>query len=429
MAPTPPFRPYGGDDYRIVSDLSRFDYNNKDYKLPRLRRSRNTTPTNSEFIDVQSSTALSRSFSDKLTIDGIIPFYSSQEGNNELGSYYGSLQLNQFPKEELYIQRQQVSIGIQVPQDNGQLLHQLPPQVPPKDVPMRTRSQCEFLPYPPSIPDTSEIPPYNNNSPSSLPQPLEKVYAKVTQFETGDNDSLISRQKLLEHDLIKQVMNQPLISFETDKLGDRYYGRRITITMNLILYLFEICLSVIEIVLSSVLLKRDDTINRAIYRYFIADGTITIIVALLFTLLIVTCEKRNGSFYCTAAVVFKLVSFIIIVACIFPNDQAYTQHVWLMRRALGAFIIISTFVWLCNLIMFLTTLYISRLNLLEDLNFDFDQRGLNNEFNSEANGKGVRGVEELREFYLNENGEMYALHDDQEREKYKHNNKILVYTF
>ncbi|CAL1207192.1 unnamed protein product [Candida parapsilosis] len=79
--------------------------------------------------------------------------------------------------------------------------------------------------------------------------------------------------------------------------------------------------------------------------------------------------------------------------------------------------------------MFLTTLYISRLNLLEDLNFDFDQRGLNNEFNSEANGKGVRGVEELREFYLNENGEMYALHDDQEREKYKHNNKILVYTF
>ena len=224
-------------------------------------------------------------------------------------------------------------------------------------------------------------------------------------------------------------MNQPLISFETDKLGDRYYGRRITITMNLILYLFEICLSVIEIVLSSVLLKRDDTINRAIYRYFIADGTITIIVALLFTLLIVTCEKRNGSFYCTAAVVFKLVSFIIIVACIFPNDQAYTQHVWLMRRALGAFIIISTFVWLCNLIMFLTTLYISRLNLLEDLNFDFDQRGLNNEFNSEANGKGVRGVEELREFYLNENGEMYALHDDQEREKYKHNNKILVYTF
>ncbi|KAI5968265.1 hypothetical protein CANMA_002481 [Candida margitis] len=445
MVPPPPFRPYGGDDYRIVSDLSRFEYNNGN-KLPRLRRSRNTTPTNSDFTEIESSTSSTA----KLTIDGFLPFYASQVdndyNNNESGSYYGSLQSKDFSVQgeesfshPLPIRReQQVSIGVQVPQDNAFL--RPPPQVPPKDIPTRTQSQREFLPYPPSIFESNDTPPYDNNALPPLPQPQpqlqprgEKMYAKVTQFDNGDNDSLMSRQKNLEHDLIKSVMNQPLISFKTGKLGDRYYGRKITITVNLILYLFEICCSIIEIVLSSVLLQQDSSITVGVYRYFIADGVITIIVALLFTMQIVTYEKRNGSFYCTAAVVFKLISFIMIIAYIFPYNHKQTQRVWSIRRALGAFIIISTFVWICNLVMFLTTLYISRLNLLEDLNFDFDQRGLNDEFNVKAGdyrrGDNDGDKDRLKAFYLNENGEMYALHDNEEREKYSKNNKILVYTF
>ena len=431
----PPFRLYGANDYRIVGDLPHLK-NNTVHQLPRLRRSRNTTPTNSEFTDVESSMVASRTTSAKLTIDGIIPFYASQaDHNNELGSYYDSLKLKQLTQEdkESFIQpqrvrRQQISVAIQVPHVSSDV----PPQVPPKDIPHRTKSQREFLPYPPSIPDTTttDIPPYNSNLLPPLPQPLEKMYAKVTQFEdSGDIDSFMSRKIHLEHDLIKLVMNQPLITFNADKLGDRYYGKRITITMNLILYLFEICLSIIEIVLASVLIQRDEMITVDVYRYFIADGVITIIIALLFTLQIVTYEKRNGSFYCTAAFVFKLVSFIMIVAYIFPNNSAQTHPIWQIRRALGAFIIISTFLWVSNLIMFLTTLYISKLNLLEDLNFDYDQRGLNEEFNTRVTKKKTANIEDLKEFYLNENGEMHALLDDEEREKYKNNNKILVYTF
>ncbi|KAI5958843.1 hypothetical protein KGF57_002277 [Candida theae] len=434
----PPFRLYGGDDYQIVGDASRFEHSNE-YKLPRLRRSRNTTPTNSEFTEVDSSMAVSRASSAKLTLDGIIPFYASQGSgyNNESDSYYRSLRSNQFTQDDndpslgktVSVRRQQVSIGVQAPQDNLSL----PPLVPPKDTLTRTKSQREFIPYPPSIPDTSNAPPYSNNMLPPLPQPSEKLYAKVTtQFDnSGDIDSVISRQKVLEHDLIKQVMNQPLISIRADKLGDRYYGRKINITMNLMLYLFEICLSIIEIVLASVLLQCDTAINIHVYRYLIADGTITIIVAILFSLHIVTYEKRNGSFYCTAAVVFKLISFIMIVSYILPNNQSQPQHVWQVRRALGAFIIISTFIWISNLIMFLTTLYISRLNLLEDLNFDFDKRGLNEEFNTGLNVEREWDVanEDLMKFYLNENGEMYALHNAEEIEKYKDNNKILVYTF
>ena len=44
-----------------------------------------------------------------------------------------------------------------------------------------------------------------------------------------------------------------------------------------------------------------------------------------------------------------------------------------MRRGVGAIIIISTFLWVTNMTMFVTTLYISRLDLLEELNFDYSE--------------------------------------------------------
>lgn len=69
----PPFRPYGGEDIRVVSDVSRFDYGETDQKI----RSRNTTPTRPvEDIDDTVS-------SSKLTLDTIIPLYSTKinEGN------------------------------------------------------------------------------------------------------------------------------------------------------------------------------------------------------------------------------------------------------------------------------------------------------------------------------------------------------------
>lgn len=60
----PPFRPYGGEDIRVVSDVSRFDYGETDQKI----RSRNTTPTRPvEDIDDTVS-------SSKLTLDTIIPY-------------------------------------------------------------------------------------------------------------------------------------------------------------------------------------------------------------------------------------------------------------------------------------------------------------------------------------------------------------------
>ncbi|KAI5954295.1 hypothetical protein KGF54_002070 [Candida jiufengensis] len=400
----PPFRPYGGEDYRVVSDLSRFDHENN---IPKLR-SRNTTPTNTEIT--QSS---------KLTLDTIIPLYSSKIDE---GPKYKFLNESQ-PEKRVRIRPRQFSIAIQVPQD-----HFKPkPKPPPKDFVSRSKSEKEFLPYPASINEPiNELP--------QLPQPQQKLKLDPNQFDNNDSASILSRQKQLEHELVKTVMNRPLLSFKADRFGEQYHGKYITITVNFLLYLFEICCSIIEIVLSSVLLDHDHNISVGIYRYFVADGIISLIIALLFTLQAVNYEKRNGNFYCLAATIIKLVSFILVISYVFPSDNAATDKIWSIRRAIGSFIIISTFLWIINLIMFLTTLYISRLNLLEELNFDYGHRGLNDEFNRSRIGE--KNYHEqlppqqqpLKEFYLNENGEMYEL-NEHERESYKNKNKILVYTF
>ena len=465
----PPFRPYGGDEFRVVSDVSRFDFqNNANTRL----RSRNTTPTNTDIVDMQSSS--------KMTLDTIIPFYSSRvvdvdddiDGrsrykplpNNDLEEDVHDIFLEERegedinPKQTINLPKQRrparlISRGVQVPQDHiarG-------PTPPPKDASTSRHLQSErgFLPYPASVTDIPipiPVPDPNPNTNSALqqsdqlpamPQPSEKlnnqrkVGKKTVQFEEDpDNVSVLSRRKQLEHDLVKNVMSRPLISFKADRFGEEYYGKTINITTNFILYLFEIFCSIIEIVLASVLLQYDNDVSVGIYRYFIADGSISLAIAVLFTLQFINYEKRNGSFYCLVATIMKLVSFILIIAYIFPLARYATQKIWLVRRANGAFIIISTFLWITNLTMFLTTLYISRLNLLEELNFDYDRRGLDDNFNKRRrSGGGFYGdrheSEPLKEYYLNENGEMYALNEEWEKEelKQKGKNKILVYTF
>ncbi|CAK9437230.1 uncharacterized protein LODBEIA_P16080 [Lodderomyces beijingensis] len=423
-----PFRPYGGDEVRVVSDLSRFDFSGSHPKL----RSRNTTPTNAEVTESE--------YSSKLTIDTYIPLYSSRLDNKhryeplrkdekEHGDNKAQREAIVLPKRRRSVERPPVpkrSVGVQVPQDH------IPPAPtpPPKDtnLPSRANSKRDFLPYPSSI-TAVEGNPRRVQLPA-MPQPSE-LYSKGNQQFDEDGSSVSSNRRKLEHDLVRQVMNRPLISFRADRFGPEYHGKFITIAASFFLYLFEICCSIIEIVLASVLLRQDRDVSVGIYRYFVADGSISLIISLLFALQVINYEKRNGSFYCLAATIIKLVSFFLIISYIFPLATYATSKIWSIRRANGAFIIISTFLWVINLVMFSTTLYISRLNLLEELNIDYSSKGVDGT-SSKSRGQGYWSEKDhkpLKEYYLNENGEMYALNEDWEKEEHKDKNKILVYTF
>ncbi|EGW33968.1 uncharacterized protein SPAPADRAFT_59379 [Spathaspora passalidarum NRRL Y-27907] len=401
------FRPYGGHEQRVVSDLSRFDYEGAGIPL----RKPSVTPS-----EISSS---------KLTLDTIIPLYSSRiderdnrgysplptvetpaEHEHDLSSLPEVID-PPTPKSLVRIRKKHISVGVQVPQDNPNLL--VGPTPPPKE-----------SVRPPRIPENV---PENDLPPMPQPQ-AEKSRAQFADAEVG---SLSSKRKQLEQDLIKSVMNRPLVKFHADRFGPDFAGKEITISVNFFIYLFEIMFCIIEIVISSVLLDNDSMIPVDVYRYFIADGVMGLIISLLLIFQAITYERRNGSFYCLAVTIMKLVAFILIVSVVFPSPNYAYFQIWELRRAVGAFIIISMFLWLTNLIMFVTTLYISRLNLLQELNFDYSDQGLDDKFNKR--GIVTEKEEDLKEFYLNENGEMFALTEDWEKEQYKGRNKILVYTF
>lgn len=246
--------------------------------------------------------------------------------------------------------------------------------------------------------------------------------------------STTSKQKRLEHDLIHSVMNRPLISIPAGHfIGlERYQEKRFTIATNYILYLFEIFFGIAVITLAAILIGKDPQVGKGLYQYFIADSSVSLAVALLFITTVINFEERNGSFYCVAATLMKIASFIMITSHIIPMD-CLSLNICGMRKALSALLIISTFLWVANLTMFLTTLYISRLNLLDDINFDFSEKGVQKKFNEPLPEPSIQREltdpetgQPLREFYLNENGEMYEIDDTMD---VKGKNKIIVYTF
>ncbi|RLV90190.1 Cytochrome P450 52A11 [Spathaspora sp. JA1] len=261
-------------------------------------------------------------FDNKLTLDTIIPLYSSRidEGSNQRYSPLPTsepierVQVEEEVEEEEQVVsmpeiiqersparlRQRFSVGVQVPQDNPMMIPA--PSPPPKDPPK------------PMMMSPGQV----SNQLPEMPQP--QAQPKV-QFAEHETESLSSRKKQLEQDLIKQVMNRPLFRFNSDRFGPEFVGKEFIISTNLFLYSFEVIFSIIEIVLGSVLLNNDFDIPVDLYRYFIADGVMGLIIALLLIFQAITYEKRNGSFYCLATTIMKIVAFSLIVSVVFPTDR------------------------------------------------------------------------------------------------------------
>lgn len=134
---------------------------------------------------------------------------------------------------------------------------------------------------------------------------------------------------------------------------------RILQSQQISFYVFEIIIAIIVVTLCSVLAQEDDKLANSIYRYFIADGIVSLIVLFLFITTIINFEKRNGRFYCLVAALMTFASFIIAIAVLKPSSNCANNSICTMRKAAAGFAIISFCLWLSNLDMLLTTYYIS----------------------------------------------------------------------
>lgn len=422
------FHPYGPQDIRVVSDLSRFDF---DSATPR-NRSRNTTPTDhrSESIlnihndptqynpprqilehdELGKTTKLYSNRSAKKTDDyepqnEIYQYYMKSNKTNDNISEFTPYPPSVYDESKLNDHlpynspgRPEFTIPSIPPQDN--IVPPPPPKSPPQNKiyqpqpnsPSRV-NMGESIPVMPQPRDVIVEPPLEEQlPPQETPQKNKKRWRRRRKHNgekyldgasiDDENTSMTSKQKEMEVVLIKSVMNRPLFSIKLKNIySDPGLGEEsVKVTAQWAIYIFEIISAVIVISLSGILLSTDKDIGKGIYRYFIADQIISMITAFLFLSSIVNFEKRNGSFYCTAACLLTLVSFIMVNSTVLVQSKCPSKSVCAMRKAASAFIIISTFVWMTDLVMFLTTLYISRLNLLNDINFDYSNSGTNDNF-------------------------------------------------
>lgn len=382
--------PHKLHDDRVVSDMSRFEFGTM---VPR-NRSRNPTPTSSDYNPSNDHGFI-------LHLNASEPYLPTDIYSDYMNASEVSADLNR-------------DVPYPLSGTNSNPILAIP------SVPNASRNSNDTL--------TDGVD-YRNKD---LPPILEpKDYYGLTQTSvmgsgTSDLQSTNSRKKELEQHLVKQVMNQPLVSIPASKfVGSRADSdKEITITLNLLLYVFEITCEMILIILSSTMLQKDNSTPNAIYRYFIASAAIAMIVSLLFICQVINFEKRNGSFYCLAATLLTIVSFIIAMSQL-VSKLCPSSSVCDTRKAITAFIIISTFLWIGNLVMFLTTLYISKLNLLDDINFDYQEVGSNQSRISRIPPMPEPEELLLQKFILNEKGEMYPV---QGQMNVDGRNKILVYT-
>lgn len=455
------FHPYGQHDIRVVSDLSRYQFQN----ITPRNRSRDATPTSiyneAESVDMllqppamhrQPGVPLPRYIPDPKTLEFVTPVQDHQLAEAprpepekrrtllEIAELSMALPRNRKPETNYTVQNEIYN-------------HYMKPSE--YSFGGGDDEKSDFAPYPQSLLGRSHEPYLSPPVPSKegryedLPAMLlTKDYLNPRRLKdklkghhpSSDNASLDSRRKDMEVHLVKNVMNKPLFLLNMGAVLNKqgYADRHFTITAHFLIYLFEIILAIIVITLSSLLVRQDRSVARGIYTYFIIDGLISLIVSFLFVTTVINFEKRNGSFYCLAACLLTVISFIIVTSKVITTKSCKTEAICLMRNATSAFIIVSTFIWVTNLVMFLTTLYISRLNLLEDINFDYSNRGVDREYNEKqmAQSQGYHAVDDglydpqsgkpLKEYYLNEHGEMYEIDDKME---VRGKNKIIVYTF
>lgn len=491
---------------RVVSDMSRFEY---DSETPQFR-SRNPTPPSGLAYNLPKPAI--NDYTDTLNIPMNAPKVSltAQQLEEVLvdegptpphkDSSYRRLSSMYSQPQPQHSNTSPSRIDTQTP---GHQQHQVQPQQYDQHfTPERLRPSSSYYPlsrrysigssfppghYPP--PSHLYLPAYEqaqyqsqiqnqaleNNELPPMPQPGELVELPPTgnglrRFLPETVFQKNPKKNFLRHMLLQQVMNKPVYHFPERDFDTNIFINTTHISYHFFLYFFEVIFEIIVIILSAMLLSSDKNVDYGIYRYFIGSSVVEVVIALGFLTTIIDFENRNGNFYCIIATVLCSISFIITCSQLLgkgcPNG-----NVCGMRRALLSFVIMSTFLWIITLTMYVTTLYVAKLDSLEEFIFHTQPVHNNNELppqlttseyaasvarspqTQQSAGAKTEEIDDvvgattatapkhtkttttfvdpetgvpLKQFYLSEQGEMYEL---QSPAGYEHHNKILVYTY
>lgn len=398
--------PYHNNN-RVVGDNSRFEYQKPVYDYRTLSGASRGLPKRQQMIPDDSS--------------------SRYDMSEDLSNFYLNLSARDSEKAGYAPYPTQGSIGATARNAPYKELS-APPPLPSKNQYIR-----------------DETPKYSfqkENGKDSLP-PMQDSRDYVTKLQIQKSRSEEIENPYQNADetqicLLGKVMDSPLFVIghrESQGIRSKYYGYNVTPSN--ILDFLQLLFGILILVLASVLTSKDNRIDSGFYRYFIAVGSITLVVALLFLTKSINFEKSHGILYCLLACILSGVALIISISSIATNNDCSNSSICLMRKALSTFAILSFFLWMCNVVMFLTVVYVTKL----DSHYDdvFEPRRLqthekcsdpmylidNYSYRSDTTQvEKMLDTSELPHYFLSSNGQLNSLegyHDISGK------NKVVVY--
>lgn len=400
---------------RVVSDLSRFDY---EKHFPR-KRSRNTSPTEIKSSPISPIVGPSRqniNDASELNLGK-----SAYDMRDELYDFYNGQSQASLPRDRPFTSYPTL---IRAPHSTIQEpLVQNRPLPPPKDFRALYGSRNILQ----ARHDNQDLP--------SMQDPRD--------YMAHRQDLIPQRTPVAPHYdaemiLLGRLMNRPLLPSCFDDSDDPGLLTRYTFTANNVIDFFQIAFGVIITTIASVLAATDDRIDAGFYRYFIAVGVVVLVVALLFITKTINFERRKGLLYCLLACVLTGVALILSISSIATDNNCYTTQICKMRKVLSSFSILSFFLWICTLIVFLTVFHIAKLISLKKINLDYDsveppimaEKLRRPSYYKDSASLGyltdTTEVEEMRNsqrysqlanypnYYFDENGKMYPLERNQD---------------
>ncbi|ODQ77408.1 hypothetical protein BABINDRAFT_163653 [Babjeviella inositovora NRRL Y-12698] len=202
----------------------------------------------------------------------------------------------------------------------------------------------------------------------------EDLVEKASQFTlTSEKERARSMEKALIHKvMIHPLGSSPLV------VG----GNPVPMTLSFVVHFFQMCCGVIMIALTAHGVNADTGIAQGIWIYLIFQSCLLVFVSMMFMVNLMSYDHNNGIFYCLVASILSVVGFGLSVGAMMPASATCltgNANLCTLRRAVTGFAIIMMLVWLVNLVSFITIFYISRLNLINELNFDAAPPG---EFNN-----------------------------------------------
>lgn len=324
---------------RVVSDLSRFEF---EKHAPR-QRSRNTTPTSlntslrfptvEQFYDHYASIAPR-----PLQQDAASP-YPITDKHDEGKPYEPSLPHS--------------NTKLDIPPSSSSIQFNYAPPVPPKDKRQVQNVDPEALPAVEDVRDYARA-----KRGSGVGQKPPRTLS--TDFTAS------------EIELVGIVMHRPILSYSRRQNGRGTFANdprnRIYLTTSNLIDIVQVCFSIAIITFASILSSTDNNINVNIYRYIIATGVVLLLTSVLFLTKTIKFDKCYGALYCIFTCIISAVGLVLALTTFGVNHECARAHICHLRKALAAFSVLSSVLWICLLVVYLTALAISKM-IHNDKNF------------------------------------------------------------